>query len=175
MFGLEHSAEGLRDFLDAGGYVLWAIAGLCLVLWTLIIERYWYLRRVHPDRVRHMLDRWRQRSDRHSWHARKIREAWVSETGLLLSSRLNVIKTLIFICPMLGLLGTVTGMIHVFDVMAFMGTGNARAMARGISMATLPTMAGIAVGLSGYYFSARLAHHARTERQRLADLLGDGD
>ncbi len=75
------------------------------------------------------------------------------------------------VCPLLGLLGTVTGMIHVFDVMAIQGSGNARAMAAGISMATTPTMAGMVVALSGLFFSSRLQQRAGLERQKAADLL----
>ena len=52
---------------------------------------------------------------------------------------------------MLGLLGTVTGMIEVFDVMAFTGTGNPRAMASGVSKATLPTMTGLVISISGLF------------------------
>ena len=47
-----------------------------------------------------------------------------------------IIQTLIALCPVLGLLGTVTGMIEVFDVVSFFGTGNARALASGITKAT---------------------------------------
>ena len=57
---------------------------------------------------------------------------------------------------MLGLLGTVTGMIEVFDVMAISGSGNARGMAGGVSQATLPTMAGMVAALSGMIFSIQL-------------------
>jgi biopolymer transport protein ExbB len=52
------------------------------------------------------------------------------------------------LCPLLGLLGTVTGMISVFDAMATQG-GNARSMAAGVSMATIPTMSGMIASLSG--------------------------
>ena len=61
---------------------------------------------------------------------------------LELQRGLQIIKSLVALCPMLGLLGTVTGMIEVFDVMAIAGSGNVRGMAGGISKATLPTMAG---------------------------------
>ncbi len=43
------------------------------------------------------------------------------------------IRTLVAMCPLIGLLGTVTGMIGVFEVMAQQGTGNPRLMAAGIS------------------------------------------
>ena len=64
-----------------------------------------------------------------------------------------MVKTLVALCPLLGLLGTVTGMIEVFDVMAIAGSGNARAMAAGVSKATIPTMAGMVAAISGLYFS----------------------
>ena len=60
-----------------------------------------------------------------------------------------IIQTLIALCPVLGLLGTVTGMIEVFDVVSFFGTGNARALASGITKATLPTMTGMAISIIG--------------------------
>ena len=61
----------------------------------------------------------------------------------------NTIQILITLCPVLGLLGTVTGMIEVFDVVSFFGTGNARALASGITKATLPTMTGMAISIIG--------------------------
>lgn len=80
-----------------------------------------------------------------------------------------VIKTLVAICPMIGLLGTVTGMISVFDVMAVQGTSNARLMAAGISMATMPTMAGMVAALSGVFFSTRLDAKMKISLEKLKD------
>jgi biopolymer transport protein ExbB len=57
---------------------------------------------------------------------------------------------------MLGLLGTVTGMIQVFEVMAYMGSGNPRAMANGVSAATIPTMAGMVISLLAIPFATEL-------------------
>ena len=88
-----------------------------------------------------------------------------------LKRNVGLIKALIAICPLLGLLGTVTGMVSVFDVMTFSGTGNARAMAAGVSKATVPTMAGMVAALSGVYFGTWLEHKAATESDRLGDLL----
>jgi biopolymer transport protein ExbB len=82
-----------------------------------------------------------------------------------------MIKTLVAVCPLLGLLGTVTGMIEVFDVMAMVGSGNARAMASGVYMATIPTMAGMVAALSGVYFIARLERLARRKIVKVKDTL----
>ena len=95
----------------------------------------------------------------------------VSEVRQKLQRNVTMIQTLIAICPLLGLLGTVTGMVAVFDVMAFFGTGNARAMAAGVSKATIPTMAGMVAALSGVYFASNLDRKASVESEKLEDLL----
>jgi len=82
---------------------------------------------------------------------------------------LLLIKTLVAICPLLGLLGTVTGMIEVFDVMAVAGSSNARAMAAGVTRATIPTMAGMVAALSGFIISVQINRFARDEGARVAD------
>ncbi len=165
------SFEQILLFMERGGNVLWGIFAISLVLWSLIIERYVYLLLTHPKYLKKTVNSWRSRSDRSSWAADKIREAWLSEVSLQLTRSLSLIKTLIAVCPLLGLLGTVTGMIHVFDVIAIQGSSNARAMAAGISMATMPTMAGMVIALSGLFFSGQLQHRAGMERQRAAELL----
>ena len=88
-----------------------------------------------------------------------------------LEDGLAYIRVLVALCPLLGLLGTVTGMIEVFDVMAVAGSGNAKAMAGGVSKATIPTMAGMVAALSGVYFGTWLEHKAATETEKLEDLL----
>jgi biopolymer transport protein ExbB len=72
-----------------------------------------------------------------------------SDYKSLVNKDFYIIQTLIALCPVLGLLGTVTGMIEVFDVVSFFGTGNARALASGITKATLPTMTGMAISIVG--------------------------
>ena len=69
--------------------------------------------------------------------------------------------------PLLGLLGTVTGMIETFDVMSEFGQHNVRGMAAGISQALFTTMAGLMTALSGYFFSVNLDIRARVEERRL--------
>ena len=89
---------------------------------------------------------------------------------------LSVVKrsprmTAIELLPLLGLLGTVTGMVQVFDVMAIAGTSNARLMAGGVSAATIPTMAGLVAALSGVYLVTFLENKANAEIERAEDLL----
>ena len=161
----------VRSFLDLGGDVLYAIMLVLFLMWTFIFERLWYFYRVHPEQKRAIVSDWEARTDTHSWYAKRIREEMISTTSIALNSNIGLIKALIAICPLLGLMGTVTGMVSVFDVMTYAGTTNARAMAAGVSMATVPTMAGMVAALSGVYFGTWLEHKAVTETEALGDLL----
>ena len=171
MIWFYEAVGSIRDFMELGGNVLWAIMFVLVLMWTFILERLWYIYRVYPARKRAAVSSWEQRADTTSWYAKRIREALVSEASLALKRNIGLIKVLIAICPLLGLLGTVTGMIAVFDVMTYSGGGNARAMAGGVSMATVPTMAGMVAALSGVYFGTWLEHKAQTESEKLEDLL----
>jgi biopolymer transport protein ExbB len=161
----------IRDFMELGGDVLWAIMFVLFLMWTFILERLWYFYRVHPARKRAIIEAWEARLDTTSWYAKRIKDGLVSQASLDLKRNIGLIKALIAICPLLGLLGTVTGMITVFDVMTFSGGGNARAMAGGVSMATVPTMAGMVAALSGVYFGTWLEHKAQVETETIEDLL----
>ncbi|WP_305909765.1 MotA/TolQ/ExbB proton channel family protein [Methylomarinum sp. Ch1-1] len=161
----------IQRFLHAGGSVLWFILLVSVGLWCLIIERLLFFRFSYPQLREHWLGLWRQRSDKRSQHARHIRTGIISEAQITMSKNIAVIKMLVSICPLMGLLGTVTGMIHVFDVMAVTGSGNARAMADGVSQATIPTMAGMVIAIAGLYFSKLIEERVSDETHHLSDLL----
>jgi biopolymer transport protein ExbB len=161
--------EQVRDFLELGGGVLMLIAVLVLVMWGLIFERLFYLSGGHKANVRVALTLWESRSERKSWHAHRVREQMISMVSEGLQRNLMLIQTCVALCPLMGLLGTVTGMVEVFEVMAISGSGNPRSMASGVSKATVPTMAGMVAALSGVAMSAYLNSKANRER----DLLGE--
>jgi biopolymer transport protein ExbB len=161
----------IRSFFEAGGNVLWAIFTVTMLMWTLIIERMWYFRFVLPREVANVRIEWESRADTTSWHARCIRQQMISEIAVGVRRYLGIIQVLMILLPLLGLLGTVTGMIQVFNVMAIVGTSNARLMAGGVSAATIPTMSGLVAALSGLYLAAYLQRRADTEIQHVADIL----
>ena len=163
--------DAVRGFMAAGGDVLWLVAFVLFVMWVMMLERYWYITWVVPKAHKAIVASWMARDERHSWYAQRIREAWVSQAKQDMNARMLIIKTLVAICPMIGLLGTVTGMISVFDVMATQGTSNARLMAAGISLATMPTLAGMVAALSGVFFSTRLDSKMKIRLERLKDKL----
>ncbi|XQR88509.1 MotA/TolQ/ExbB proton channel family protein [Stutzerimonas urumqiensis] len=169
---LVDGAHALLDFMAAGGVVMWALAGLCVIYWTLVFERLWFMRRVFPSWVAARQRAWQRLpggSDG-GWQ-RSIRLAWLSQAQLQLTTPLRLTRMLVALCPLLGLLGTVSGMIAVFDVLALNGTGNPRGMAAGVWQATLPTMAGMVLAITGLFSLARLERNARQALDRLADQL----
>jgi len=159
----------IRDFLELGGGVLLLIAGLLLAMWGLIFERFLYLRGRHPQQVSQAIADWERRSERKSWHAHQVRELLISVVNQQLERNMALIKTFVALSPLLGLLGTVTGMIEVFEVMAQSGSGNPRSMAAGVAKATIPTMAGMVAALSGVAMYAWLNKKVAWEREQLSE------
>ena len=115
----------------------------------MIFERIWYLSHGHNSYIDKLANQWNSRKDKTSWYALQVREKLISQAKFEINKNLSMIQTCIMLAPLFGLLGTVTGMIEVFQVMAFNGGGDARSMAGGVSKATLPTMAGMVSALSG--------------------------
>jgi biopolymer transport protein ExbB len=163
--------ETLLAFMDKGGNVLWLIAALLFVMWTLIFERVWYLQFGWKNDVARVISKWEARPERKSWEAHQVREMLISQARMQINQYLPVIKTLVALCPLLGLLGTVTGMIEVFNIMAVTGGGDAKSMAGGVQQATIPTMAGMVAALSGVFANTYVTRIAQRESEFLQDNL----
>ena len=148
--------DSLSQFMDKGGPVLLWLAILVFVFWLIAIERILFAIFIFPKQQKNWLTQWKLRNDHQSWYAQKQREAWLSQAHLALFQHLHILKFLIALFPMLGLLGTVTGMISVFDTLSLQGTSEPKLMAAGISMATLPTMAGMVAALAAVFFYSQL-------------------
>ncbi|WP_419147618.1 MotA/TolQ/ExbB proton channel family protein [Pseudoalteromonas 'SMAR'] len=163
--------NALREFLDTGGQVLLVIGFVTFAMWLLILERFMYVFGRYRSYKKEVLNSWNSRSERNSWNAEQIRQAMISRVGINLNANLSYINVMVALCPLLGLLGTVTGMIEVFNVMAITGSGSARSMASGVSKATIPTMAGMVGALSGVFASTYLQRKAKREVELLEDKL----
>jgi biopolymer transport protein ExbB len=161
----------VSDLVDQGGpFVVWIF--LCgLLMWTLVIERVWYFNRILPRQVRQTLAEWQARSDRGSWCARQIRRAMISRLNTAMAANQLVLRTLVPMAPLLGLIGTVSGMLEVFDSMALRGSADARAMASGVSEAMICTLSGLAVSITGLYPNYYFQSRTRLETELLADKL----
>lgn len=146
LISLNENFSSIGNFFDAGGSVLYVIAIVAFLMWTLLIERAIYINFAFKKEEQKAYKKVSQNKNK------DFKKMIISMIDIKLKKYLHVLKALIAICPMLGLLGTVLGMIEVFDVVSMLGTGNAKAMADGVSKATIPTMSGMFVALSGVFF-----------------------
>lgn len=157
----------LSHFFENGGWVLYVILLVSFVLLLLLMERAIFSVFFYRRWKRSLLERLAGQTD---W---RVRRSIICDLDLALKIPLAMIKNLIALCPLIGLLGTVTGMIQVFDSLAVHGNSNPRLMASGVARATFPTMTGMAVAVTGLLFYGRLQQWADKERLRLTRLRGN--
>lgn len=137
----------------------------------------WYLLFLSFDQLVREWPRWQaeavaRRAEQRSKLSFKVRRtALLAVAASRLQSGLSVLEALVQILPLLGLLGTVSGMIKVFEGLTLFGTGNVRAMAAGISEALITTLAGLVTALSGLYLIGYLKGRIRAAITRLGLIL----
>lgn len=98
----------------------------------------------------------------------KMDEAILRETAPL-ESGLSFIKVMYVIAPLLGLLGTVVGMIATFQMITLFGTGDPKSMAGGISQALVTTVLGLVVAIPLTILHSVLQSMARRQTQILEE------
>ncbi|MDB5974127.1 MAG: MotA/TolQ/ExbB proton channel family protein [Nevskiales bacterium] len=158
-----------RDMVELGGFVVTLIFAACLIMWSIVIERWWYFSSVLPRQAERLLAAWEARTEHMSWTAHQVRKAMISRLNAGMSANLPLLRVLVPLCPLLGLLGTVTGMLNVFDAMAARGSADARSMANGVSEAMICTLSGLAVSITGLYPNFYFRRRVSRETERLAD------
>lgn len=182
----------IEDYLHTGGVVMLPLVLVSLVMWLLIMDRMFFFRRLHHknmsfqtawDHVRtnHMPDpkqfggaisllvaRFIMARSGEQGLDRHILDETVLRINRSLTDYLAMIGVLAAVAPLLGLLGTVTGMITTFDVLAVFGTGNAKAMAGGISEALITTQTGLLVAIPGLYMKGFFGRRASNLKKRIS-------
>jgi biopolymer transport protein ExbB len=162
----------LLRLLALGGPVVAAVLLLSTWMWWLLAERYWFLHRHFPGLREQIAGDWaRQRPQARQARVR-LRQARLERLSRTLSRHFGTIRALTAVLPLLGLLGTVTGMITTFDHMTLAGQANPRELSRGIDGALISTIAGLVTALSGLYTGTLLEARAQREQERLAALFG---
>ncbi|AXQ28490.1 MotA/TolQ/ExbB proton channel family protein [Solimonas sp. K1W22B-7] len=161
--------HAVGQLIIAGGpLVLWILlAGI--VMWTLIFERLWFFHTQLSPMVTGLLADWKGRPEHQSWASHQVRKAMISRLNGAMAANMPMLKVLIPMCPLLGLVGTVHGMLEVFDSMSILGSADARTMASGVSKAMNCTMTGLAVSVTGMYPVFYFQSAIRKQTELLAD------
>lgn len=160
--------RAVADLIDGGGpFVMWIFASGVL-MWAIILERMWYFFQVLPKDAAAFHAQWAAR-EHESWCARQIRQMMISRLNARMTMGFPLMQVLVPMSPLLGLVGTVSGMLEVFDSMALRGSADARTMASGVSHAMICTMTGLAVSITGLY----PVHYFRSRARRETELLAD--
>jgi biopolymer transport protein ExbB len=153
---------GLAELFDRGGPVLYILFIVTLFIWFIIFSKYLSTSYNNKNWIKNNFDIFSNGVNINSSNIHLFEESFLIHIKRVSTQKLKMLDGLIGLCPMLGLLGTVYGMIEVFEVLAVLGTGNPRAMSTGVAKATIPTMAGMTIALSGLFFKFDLAN--RVER-----------
>lgn len=180
------------NYFHGGGIVMLPLLFSSMLMWTMIINRMLYLRALEKyDIIRSetkeyilhdkSLDIGKYRGLRAQFVSiflkkrcgkSEIDQYILDETVMSLNNMLDqylaYIGVLAAVSPFFGLLGTVTGMMSTFDIIAIFGTGNAKAMAGGISEALISTQTGLLVAIPGLYMHNLLLRRADRLKQRAA-------
>lgn len=128
------------SFLHEGGWTLWVMFGISCLIWARLLERIYLLGRVFPEQRRVVLQMEAPTRD----HAART-------LFLSLQEGMEPARTMIAALPLLGLLGTVAGMIEAFDALTVFGNSNAQGLSGGISHALISTMVGLVTSLAALY------------------------
>jgi biopolymer transport protein ExbB len=159
------------DMLELGGNILLAIIIMALLICTFVFERLGYLRWSYPRQRAGALALWQNRDSHSAWYSHHFRSLLIARLNRSLKRNTDLTSTLIKLCPLLGLLGTVLGMLEVFDAVAATGTNNPRSTASGVSKATVTTMAGMVVAIAGLLVTSLINRRLTAESNKLNDML----
>ena len=171
----------MLELIRAGGFLMWPILACSVISLAIIAERFWSLRESKIVPVNLVANVWQwHKSDQldakriqalrvnsplgmilaagllNRKHSREIMKESIEEVGRLVAHSLerflNTLGTISSITPLLGLLGTVIGMIKVFTVITSQGIGDPSVLSEGISEALLTTAAGLSVAIPSLMF-----------------------
>ena len=192
------------EIIVAGGWLMVPIILCSILALTIIAERLWALRRsqVVPAGLGEQVEDWAARHELDRRHIEQLRSGSslgrvlaaalvnrhrprelikeaVEDTGRHVIYRLerflNTLGTIAGISPLLGLLGTVIGMIKVFSSILEHGVGNANVLAGGISEALITTAAGLTVAIPSFffyrYFKGRVEEYVVSMEEQAIDLI----
>lgn len=174
--------EATVDTVVRGGWVMWPIFISGWIAWLLILERGYQVLKLHGRSKSSLLATLSSEVRRlHSLGHDSVMkgvELHATEAHANLRKHMRTIQMFAAMAPLMGLLGTVSGMVHTFEIITLFGFGNPVLLAEGISEALLTTQAGLLVAFP-IVLAYNFIHHrmeyledrARAEALRLAGWL----
>jgi biopolymer transport protein ExbB len=175
ILGLLVQAPDLQERVEQGGAVGYVILAIGLIGLLIAIERFITLffigskvnRQLKSEQAssdnplgRVMLVQDKNPLDNVETLELKLSESILKEVPVL-TTRLTFIKIISVVAPLIGLLGTVTGMINTFQAITLFGTGDPKLMAGGISQALVTTVLGLVVAIPMVFISTLLNTRSR--------------
>ncbi len=180
------------EYLSSGGIIMIPIIFCSLWMWWLISQRLFYFRYLNKNdlnlhQAMEMLRNEYEPKNRKGLCAgiliefiskqtknkklnQSILELCIMKKRPFIRRSITTIAVLAAVAPLLGLLGTVTGMMSTFDSISLFGTGNPKAMAGGISVAMITTQSGLLAAIPGLFMSSFLSRRANSMENRLDEL-----
>lgn len=178
---------GLCDFLRAGGPVMIPLGMVSLALWWIALWKIFELERIQREELpleqygalqggaesqcsawqETILKGWRKGKSENPKRNRRLLDTLRQIEERKAERLSSTVYVLAAIAPLLGLFGTVSGMIETFQAITLFGTGNARAMAGGISAALITTQTGLVVAVPGLLAANMIQRRTRDLRERM--------
>ncbi|BCX81109.1 biopolymer transport protein ExbB [Methylomarinovum caldicuralii] len=171
----------MLEIIEAGGWLMWPILACSVLATAIVCERFWSLRttRIIPPHLVTQVWRMFRQGELDANHIRQLQTS--SPLGAILAAGLSnyrygrevmkeaiedvgrqvahelerfldLLGTIASVTPLLGLLGTVMGMIKVFSAITAVGVGDPKVLAGGISEALITTAAGLSVAIPSLIF-----------------------
>lgn len=147
--------QSFIQFLNEASGIFWVIMILSVVMWWTITRCYLQCYLEYPKLSLDYQKTWLTWQEKPRGLRIAIKDGFTAELNNHLSRKLILIKTLTSVLPLLGLLGTVDGMIDNFSVLSN-SLGVSELFSSGIAQALLTTLAGLVTGLSGLFFCHNL-------------------
>ncbi|OPZ60662.1 MAG: Biopolymer transport protein ExbB [Deltaproteobacteria bacterium ADurb.Bin510] len=162
---------GLWDYLLKGGPVMWLLLFCSVMTLTIFFERLWTLRRssILPADLIGEIERLARMGHMEEAGAR---------AAYAIDRNIDILGIIATIAPLLGLLGTVTGMITSFKALSMSGGVDTQLLSAGIAQALLNTAAGLFIAIPSYVFyrlmqarSSHLIYEMEKTSARILDYL----
>ena len=142
----------LEELFIKGGPVLYLLFFISFLISYILVKKYIFIFTNKNKWSGEKLDNFIIKNPPENINLKYVEKTFISEMKRTSNENIKLLDGLIGMCPMIGLLGTVYGMIEVFEVLSFLGTGNPRAMSSGVAKATIPTMASMVITIISLYF-----------------------